>query len=72
MIIPDPFTVTKLVLIISMRLFVATLKIVGYVFVGIFEVTWYVTHGRMDRIGEAIGRLGQATVDAYADLFTYK
>lgn len=72
MIVPDPFTVTKIALIISVRLFVATLKIAGYVFVAVFEVTWYVTHGRRDRIGEAIGRLGQATVDAYADLFRYK
>lgn len=72
MIIPGPSHVIKATLIVSVRLFIATFKIVGYLFVASYEVAWYTAHGRRDRIGEAIGRFGQSTVDAFADIFKYK
>jgi len=72
MIFPDPAMVMKAVLTITVRLAVATLKIGGYILVGTYEVMWYIIHNRRDRVGEAIGRFGQSTVDAFADIFKYK
>ena len=72
MIVPDPITVMKFGFIIIVRLTVATFKITGYLLVATSEVAWYAAHARKDRIGEAIGRFGQSTVDALADMFKYK
>ncbi len=69
MIVPDPFKLAKIILVIQIRSIVAILKIMGYIFYFGIEVAWYVAHGRRDRIGEAIGRFGQSTVDAFGDIF---
>ena len=70
--IPSPFQVTLFILIIMLRLFVAAFKITGYIIVAGCEIAWYGAHARRDRIGEAIGRVGENTVDALAEIFSYK
>lgn len=72
MIVPTPLQVAKLLLVVTIRLFVAGFKITGYVLVATYNVGWYAAHGRKDKIGDVIGRFGQATVDAVAEVFTFK
>jgi hypothetical protein len=51
---------------------VAIFKITGYMFMATWQATWFATHGRTDMVGDTIGRFGQATVDAFAEIFTFK
>ena len=59
-------------LIVVVRLAIAMFTIIGYALVGAFEVIWYQTHARSERIGEAVGRMGQASIDAVAEVFRWK
>jgi hypothetical protein len=72
MVVPSPLQVTKVVLIVAVRLFVATFKITGYLFVATYQAAWYAFHGQRYKIGDVIGQYGQATVDAVAEIFTIK
>lgn len=72
MIIPSPAQVMKVMLIVTMRLFVAIFKITGYLFVATWQAAWYTAHGQRHMVGDSIGRFGQAIVDAVAEIFRFK
>lgn len=72
MIVPSPAQVLKVMVIVTVRLFVAMFKIVGYLFVAIKQAAWYTAHGQRHMVGDSIGRFGQAIVDALADIFKFK
>ena len=72
MIVPSPTQVTKVVLIISVRLFVAMFKITGYLVIATKQSAWYATHGQRYKIGDVIGQFGKGIVDAVAEIFTFK
>ena len=71
-IVPSPGDVVKLTVIVTLRLLVAIFKITGYACMATCQASWFATHGRRDMIGETIGRFGEATVNALADIFTFK
>ena len=66
--LPSPEQVTKVIV----RLFVAIFKIAGYLLVASVEAAWFAAHGRRDKIGDTIGRAGQNTVNALAQILTFK
>jgi hypothetical protein len=70
MIVPSPFLVVKVVVIVTVRLFIAIFKITGYITMASYQSAWYAVHGQTYKIGDAIGQYGQAIVDAVADIFT--
>ena len=72
MIVPSPAQVTKVIVIVTMRLFVAMFKITGYLFVATWQAAWYTAHGQRHMVGDSIGRFGEAIVDAVAEIFRFK
>ncbi len=71
-IVPSPSQATKVIFIVTMRLFVAMFKITGYLCTATWQAGWYAAHGQRYKIGDAIGQYGQAIVDAVAEIFTFK
>ncbi len=72
MIVPSPGQVTKVLVIVTVRLFVAMFKITGYLFVAAWQSGWYVAHRQNHMVGDAIGRFGEAIVNALADIFKFE
>lgn len=72
MMVPSPEQVTRVFIIITVRLFVAMFKITGYLFVATWQSVWYVAHGQTAMVGDAIGRFGEAIVNALADIFKFE
>ena len=72
MIVPSPFQVIKVVVIVTVRLFVAIFKITGYLTMASYQSAWYAAHGQTYKIGDTIGQFGKGIVDALADIFTFK
>lgn len=72
MFIPSPAQFTKVFLIVTVRLLIATFKITAYLFVATTQAAWYTAHGQRHMVGDAIGRFGEAIVDAIADIFKFK
>lgn len=62
-------TYFKFVIIGCVRLFVALYKIIGYTLACIAQALWYGAHGRIDKVGDAIGFLGRGITDAFTDIF---
>lgn len=58
----DPFTFT-------FRLLLAMFVVLGYFFVFLVQILWYVCSNRNDKIGDAIGAFGRGFVDAVAGVF---
>lgn len=71
-IVPSPGQVIKVMVIVTVRLFVAMFKITGYLFVATWQAGWYASHGQKHMIGDAIGRFGEAIVDTLAEVVTFK
>jgi len=72
MIIPGPGQIMKVMVIITVRLFVAMFKIIGYLFVAAKQAAWYTAHGQRHMVGDTIGRFGEAIVDVLAEIFKFK
>ena len=60
-VMPDPFKLFG-------RLFVATLKILGYFFVFVSQVIWYILCRQPVRIGDAVGYFGRSVVDTLGEV----
>jgi len=72
MLVPSPAQFTKVLFIVTVRLFVALFKIVGYLIVAVRQAAWYTAHGQRHMVGDTIGRFGEAIVDALAEIIKFK
>jgi hypothetical protein len=70
--IPSPAQVIKVMVIVTVRLFVAMFKITGYLFMAAWQAAWYTAHGQRHMVGDTIGRFGEGIVDALAEIITFK
>jgi hypothetical protein len=51
------------------RLFLASFKIVGYLFSCGIQALWCILHGKPELAGDAIGDFGRGVTDAIAAIF---
>ncbi len=71
-IVPSPEQVIKVMVIFTVRVFVAMFKITGYLCVATWQAAWYTAHGQRHMVGDSIGRFGEAIVNALAEIITFK
>jgi hypothetical protein len=51
------------------RLLLVGFKITGYAVACVLQAAWYVSHGKRDMVGDAIGYFGRDVTNAIAEVF---